>query len=71
MIVKLRPDTVGRVDIAQRPPDGAVALEARAKSNLPHPVALPHPSLCLDVGQHIPAGTAQALQDVSRKAWQF
>ncbi len=70
-MVMLRPDTVGRIDVAQCPPDGAVALEARAKSNLPHPVAPPHPGLCFNVGQHIPASTAQALQDADSKAWQF
>ena len=70
-MVMLRPDTVGRIDVAQRPPDGAVAFEARAKSNLPHPVAPPHPGLCFNVGQHIPASTAQALQDADSKAWQF
>ena len=70
-MVMLCPDTVGRIDVAQRPPDGAVAFEARAKSNLPHPVAPPHPGLCFNVGQHIPASTAQALQDADSKAWQF
>ena len=70
LIVMLCPDTVGRVDIPECSPDGTVALEARAKSNLPHPVAPPHPGLCLNVGQHIPAGTAQASQDVDSKASQ-
>ena len=50
------PHTVGRVDMPQSAPDGAVALEARAEGNLPDPVAALHPDLCLDVGQYVPAG---------------
>ena len=42
------------VDISERSPDRAVALEARAEGDLPHPVALPHPTLRLNIGQHIP-----------------
>ena len=42
------------VDIPQRAPDGAVALEAGAEGNLPHAVAAPHVAFGLYVCQHVP-----------------
>lgn len=50
------PHAVGRVNMPERSPDSAVALEAGAEGYLPDPVAALHPDLCLNIGQHIPAG---------------
>ena len=53
---------MGRVNMPERSPDSAVALEAGAEGYLPDPVAALHPDLRLNIGQHIPAGPHVKIQ---------
>ena len=51
------PWTIWRgLHIAKRLPHSTIALEATPEGNLPNPVALPHPPLCLSVSKLIPDG---------------
>lgn len=43
------------LDRPQRTPNGAVALEARPKSDLPNTVAPMYRARALDVAEHVPA----------------
>jgi hypothetical protein len=52
--VKPLPRGVGVPHAAGGHPHGAVALEAAAKAELPHAVALAHAAIVLKVGQDIP-----------------
>lgn len=56
LIQRVFPSPVRLVVVTERLPHGAVALEAAAKSDLPHTIAAAHPPLAFDVGQHIPVG---------------
>ncbi|WVZ56207.1 hypothetical protein U9M48_006775 [Paspalum notatum var. saurae] len=55
-----------RRHVAERAPDGAVALEARAEADLPDAVAAAHAALGLGVGELVPeraaAGVAEAVE---------
>ena len=54
----IEPGIGGRADLiaAKRLPNGAVALDAGAESNLPHDVVLAHAVLCLHVRKLVPDG---------------
>ena len=53
----------GSVDGVQGKPDGGVALEARPKRHLPHPITLLHPPLPLTIRQLVPHGTRRSVSE--------
>ncbi|ONK82110.1 uncharacterized protein A4U43_C01F36220 [Asparagus officinalis] len=50
-----------RLHIPKSLPHGTVALEPAPERNLPHPIPLPHPPLCLNVGKFIPNRTGRGV----------
>ncbi len=54
---EVQPGLMPCIDIAHGAPDSAIALEARAESNLPYPVATFHALRRLNACQHVPACT--------------
>jgi hypothetical protein len=56
LVVKPLPGVMGLLDAPFGTPDGAVALEAAAKAELPEPVPFADPFQGLNVAQHVPGG---------------
>ena len=57
----------GRPGSAQGPPDGTVALEARAEGELPDPIATAHELLGLEVGELVPYGAAGGVAEAMQR----
>lgn len=60
----VQPGTLIRLPhTAHRLPNQAVALEAGAEGDLPHPVTTPHPLLGLQIGQLVPDAAARRVPE--------